>query len=72
MMAAAKYKHPLPSAQESFNYDETFKVHQRRHPNAERAVFDQQHWAKKIDERIGETDLFEIIRTMNAFYSGVA
>ena len=69
LMAAAKYKHPLPSVQESFNYDQLFKLHQRRCPGVERADFDLKHWAQKVDERICEADVAEVIKTMNDLYT---
>ena len=68
MMAAAKYKHPLPSVQDAFKFDEIFKLHCRRNPGTSRDKFDQGHWAWKIDERINEVDLYEIIKTMNELY----
>ena len=57
---------------EAFNYDGIFKLHQRRNPSSDRAQFDSGHWAWKIDERIDEVSLFEIIKTLNEFYHNIA
>ena len=70
-MSASKFRFPLPSKDEGFNYDWSFSCHSRRNPDVSREEYDTYHWAKKVDERINAQDLFEVVQTMTEFYQRI-
>lgn len=63
LLAAAKLGLPLPNDQPNlFIFDEFFKLHQRRNPEADFQNYNSLSWILKIDERINEGDLFECLK----------